>query len=189
MSCPVTEGQLALFSSGDLGASDLSHISTHIAACPLCRQTLADFQQASDLLIAAFDEPDAYDLSTLRAAVRNRIEPSTRRFAWRWVLAAGVLLVAVPSFPVLRHEEAPPVVAEIQIPNPPLRQYRVQLDLSAPVRVSKRRTFALREPSVKAGLRNAELTATTQGKSELLIATADPNVLILLPMDKIPNEN
>jgi anti-sigma factor RsiW len=185
MKCTVTEEQLALLSSGDLDAAELLRLSSHVAECQGCREGLVDFERTSRILTSGFGEPDTHDLFAVRAAVRSGIESSHRSLGWRWMPAVAVLLLAVLSLPVLQHRKKVTNVTKATVASLPQPQYRVQLALPIPVRAAKRR----RQPSIGAGLRHADLITTPQGKSQLMIATADPNVLILLPMDRNSHEN
>jgi anti-sigma factor RsiW len=181
VNCLVTEEQLALFLSGDLDGPDQSRVSAHLTECSDCRQRIIDFERASRLLLGAFDEPDARDLFALRAAVQSAVESPTRLSVWHWLPAIALLMFAVLLLPLVQHREPP--APELPFQNLPVQYYRVHVNLNLPTNALGRRKGSRRAPSIQAGLRNAELTTTAQGKSELLVATADPNVLILLPMD------
>jgi hypothetical protein len=181
VNCLVTEEQLALFLSGDLDSTDQSRVSAHLIECSDCRQIILDFQRASGLLLGAFDEPDARDLFALRAAVQSAVKSPARLSIWRWLPAIALLLFAVLVVPSVQHRERP--AAELPLQNLPIQYLRVPVNLNLPTSVSGRRKNLRRTSVAQAGLRKAELTTTSQGKSELLVATADPNVLILLPMD------
>jgi anti-sigma factor RsiW len=176
MKCSVSEEQLALYASGDLDCSQSAAVSTHLAVCRGCRSTLADLQLSAKLFAESFADPATEDLLYVRAALNTRLTPQVWRIPF-WkpaAMAASVALIALLLF----HHPADnrPVVTGSRPTQAPLAQNpSVQ-----PVRLVQHRA---RRTVNKPGLRSVVFTKNQDGKSELKLATADPNVFILLPTD------
>jgi anti-sigma factor RsiW len=174
MKCSVSEEQLALYAGGDLDSSHSAAVSAHLAECEVCRNTLADLQFSTKLFAEGFGDPAAEDLLSVRTALNTRLPAQATRIPW-WkpaVLAASVALLAM----ILFHHPADnrPVTTA---------SHPAQVPLAAspsvkPVRLVPHR---IRRTVNKPGLRSVVFTENQDGKTELKLTTADPNVFILLP--------
>jgi anti-sigma factor RsiW len=177
MNCPVSEEQLALYVSGDLACSQSAAVATHIAHCEGCRNTLADLQVSARLLRDGFCDPEAADLRAVRSALLQRLPMQRRSLSWQIWKPAAVAVAGIVALLLFRHpaDHLPAAIASGSVQAPPGPTRRIE-----PVRLVHHRVG---RPANKPGLRNVAFRKNQDGQSELTLATADPNVVILLPMD------
>ncbi len=189
MNCPVSEEQLALYASSDLNPQESAAVSEHLVHCAPCRQTLADLQVSLQLFAEIPVAPDCEDLRSLRSGVMQRLRKNRRqsRFVQAAAIAASAGLVIIA--PLLLRDKArdrrTPVIANLQSLAPSPIPSLDSRDL-VPVRPVHHR---LRKRHSMAGLRAVALNIRPDGRSELRMATADPNVVILLEMNGNIHEN
>ncbi len=180
MKCRIREEDLALYSSGDLDAERSAELRLHLAACADCRQTASDLKWTAQFVAAPFGPPSKEDLGHMREAITAGLRKQQRsRREWPlWSAAAAVLLVTGIVVPALvqRGRE-----------RPVLEQTASQESSLAVTLPAARWTFPnlnfSRRPVAEAGVRGVSVMANSSGKAELRLATADPDVVILLPMD------
>ena len=94
MSMIHVEERLVSYLRGELEAAERAAIEAHLAACPVCRQALADFQRlAADL--ARLPAP-AVHWGAYRADLRNKLErrERPRRSRWIWLPVPAAALAA-----------------------------------------------------------------------------------------------
>ena len=180
--CGVNE--LALFAGGDLPGEERVAITEHLRECVECREQAASFEALSGSLRDFAVEPDDEDLCRVRESVANRMAAGRRGSLWNWRwawLPAGLAAASVLTFVGLHRTPPPEPIKIVQartLPPQPLPQVPLVIALAEP------------KPKVKpvhqqeAGLRTVSLLARSDGSSVLRITTADPNVLILLPLGK-----
>ncbi len=147
-----------------------------------------DWQRVRQRLLEAMGEPSDEDLRAVREAVKSRIagERIRGRRWWIWnAVAAAACAVAVLSVVDLRvsHRESKPVAVRQLELNAPVVASRELADLAVPHRAPVRRE------RLSAGIRSVVWTTADDGSSELKLTTADPNVVILLPMGKASEEH
>jgi anti-sigma factor RsiW len=191
MKCPVTEEQLALYAGSDLSVEESSAVAQHLAECLPCRETLADFQFARQLLSETPRLPREADLAPLRSSVVAQLRGQRNRTRWIQTagLAASLALVSIPFLHrerVRPHQETVPV-ASIRPPYVPVpevhHQEPVHRRAAKPVRL--KREYAKRRPELRA----IAFDVGTGDKPVLKLATADPNVVILIQMNGNSHEN
>ncbi len=147
-----------------------------------------DWQSVRQRLLEAIGEPSDEDLRAVREAVKSRIagERTRGRRWWIWnVVAATACVIAVLSAVDLRvsHRESTPVAVRPLELNAPVVAPRVLAALAVPHRARVRRE------RLSAGIRSVAWTTEGDGTSQLKLTTADPNVVILLPMGKASEEH
>lgn len=188
MSCRVSEEQLALYAGGDLNSDEKLVVSAHVGECEACRQVLSELEAAQALLAQGLGEPAEEDLRILRVAVAGRVH-GRRSLAWRFAAVAAACAVAV-SIPIaLRRDhrvQAQLVTAVVELPAPALtRPELVILSVARTSRIQRR----VRHVDGGAGVKDVVLRPGLDGKPEVLIATADPNVVILFSSGGESHEN
>ncbi|MCU1292071.1 MAG: hypothetical protein JWP08_921 [Bryobacterales bacterium] len=189
MKCSISEEQLSLYGSSDLSAQESAAVAEHLTKCALCRDTLADLQFSHQLFAESSAEPDCNDLHSVRDVVMQRLRQ--RREQSRWVLPAAIAAAMFITVPILvrnnireDRRQTMTVASLAALPISPIPS----LDLPDLARVNRAHH---RRPkgSKRSSLRAVVLSTAPDGSSELKLATADPNVIILLQMDGITHEN
>jgi hypothetical protein len=186
--CPVSEEQLALYTSSDLNPEEGAGVSEHLVKCAPCRQTLADLQLSLQLFAEISVAPNSEDLRSLRNDVMQRLRKN--RSQSRSVRAAAIaaslgLLIAPLLLRDKAHDQRANTVAHLQsLAPPPIPSFNPP-DL-VPVRPVY---YRVRKHNSVAGLRAVAFNTRPEGRPELRISTADPNVVILLEMDGNIHEN
>ncbi|QQS47366.1 MAG: zf-HC2 domain-containing protein [Acidobacteriota bacterium] len=119
MKCRQIEELLPLFAGDDLSEAQAGTVREHLAGCGSCSKLAADLSES----VAWFRESpvplvDNADLAGLRASVNLRIDETRSTpglleqfiasIAWRPVLAAAIVLLAVALY-AFRDENKPPV--------------------------------------------------------------------------------
>ena len=175
--------ELALFAGGDLPGEERVAISEHLRECVECREEAASFEALSGSLRELAVEPAGEDLRLMRESVSRQIAAGKRRprWNWRWAWLPGAIAAAAVLTFVGVHRTLPPKPVKIlqarTLP-PPLPQVPLVIVLAKPKPIIKRLY------QQEAGLRTVSLLAGKNGSSVLRMTTADPNVLILLPLGK-----
>jgi hypothetical protein len=189
MNCPVREEDVALYLTGDLELRKTAAMRVHLNCCSECQGRLTDFSRTADLMRAAWGAPAGDDLRLVREGVRtvlSRRRTSSRRMT-RWAIAASLACAAALS--VWRSEPREQQQAE-SLPETQLLSPVVPAPFVLPnLRVSKRVRHRNQLPMIEAGLRSVALVTNSSGNSELRLTTADPNVVILLPMGDTAHVN
>ncbi len=176
--------ELALFAGGDLPGEERVAISEHLRECVECREQAASFEALGGSLREFAIEPADEDLRLMRESVAHRIDAGKRGSLWNWCwacLPAGLAAASILTF-IGVHRTTPPESVKIlqatTLSPQPLPQVPLVIALAEP------------KPKVKplhkseAGIRTVSLVARKDGSSVLRMTTADPNVLILLPLGK-----
>lgn len=101
MPCDQTQNQLHGYLDGELDALSAANFEKHLETCPDCKQTLA----AEEALHQSLQKANLYERApeSLRRNLLGKSEsrsavksfPAPRVFAWRWLAAAAVFLLAV----------------------------------------------------------------------------------------------
>lgn len=101
MPCDQAHNQLHGYLDGELDALSAASFEKHLETCPDCKQTLA----AEEALRQAIQKANLYERApaSLRVSLLGKPEsrsevkpfPAPRVFAWRWLAAAAVILLAV----------------------------------------------------------------------------------------------
>lgn len=101
MPCEQTENQLHGYLDGELDAVSAANFEKHLKTCPDCKQTLA----AEEALHQTIQKADLYERApqSLRKSLLGNSQqlpavhpfPAPRAFAWQWLAAAAVFLLAV----------------------------------------------------------------------------------------------
>lgn len=77
MRCSEVKSNLPLYSDDVLSVTERSCLDEHLASCPLCRQTLAEFQTVKNRLRSLSRPALSADLlANLRLSVRNELKPT-----------------------------------------------------------------------------------------------------------------
>jgi anti-sigma factor RsiW len=191
MKCPVTEEQLALYAGGDLSFDESSVVDQHLSGCARCNEILAAFHFTRQLLADAPVVPNDADLPDVRSGVLDRLRRRHRQTRCIQVaaLAASLALVSVP-FVHREHASphpAPVPVASVRPPTVPVPEVHP----SEPIRRAVIKPVRLRQREAKARpeLRAIAFEPGSGDKAMLKLATADPNVVILIQMNGSAHEN
>lgn len=170
----MNETRLALYLRGDLSGDGQRSVARHVEGCAECQSVLEDLSRSHELLVGAFAEPTADELTAMRSAVAVRIQTRSRGPAWRiWAVAASavVAVILVLSNLPLQTQVTPPAAstvppAAIKIsPPPPLKPQPM-------IRPARRRIMRRAAPTVT-------LLTRAEQPDLLKINTSDPNVVIL----------
>ncbi len=178
----VNDGNLALYSTGDLEATQLELIAGHLADCAECRDRLAEFETLHGVFSSFRIEPTSDDLREFRLRTMRAIQsPQRHRGIWKWAPAAAavfavVLLIPGNHTPVAeKHPVRPNFVAVRHAP-----QLEAHVHVTPVVHSIHHRRAA--------GLKSVALLTAADHEPTIKIMTADPNVIILLPPDFSPHE-
>ncbi len=98
MNCRDLEELLSAYADGELPRTPKEFIDEHLAGCPECRATLADFAAAGRLLASLGAVPAAPDMrqATLtKIKAQNTLHKSTLSYWLRPALATGAVLTAL----------------------------------------------------------------------------------------------
>lgn len=185
MNCPVHEEDLALYATGDLAPKRYRLISAHVQSCAACRATLAEFSNTAQFVTAAFS---ARVDDNLRFTAAPALHAQNRRlYAWAKVaaVAAGILLPALLWFDLGQQRTEDRTIRETELIAPAAGFGWRLPNLYSSVGTSHPR----HSRAMEAGLRNASITTDSSGSVALRLTTADPNVVILLPMDDTTHAN
>ncbi len=185
MNTHPNELSLALYAGGELDTPERSGVAAHLAICGECRGTIAEIENVRQLLSSAFPEPTHEDLQLVRKTVSDRVKNSRRgRRLWHWDTAVAAVAGVVKICALLLNRKQPDTALKqepIQLPSirPIPRQFS---DLSWSATPKQHRSRA-RGAHVQAGIRAALLVTGLDGSSHLKLITADPNIVILLPLE------
>lgn len=94
--CPRTEAFSALI-DGELGGRERDEITTHVAACPVCRAVLADFGELRTRMQPLARAAAGVDIAALiesRLPARDPATVARPRRGWRWQFAPAGLAAA-----------------------------------------------------------------------------------------------
>lgn len=101
MPCEQTQNQLHGYFDGELDPVSAANFEKHLETCPDCKQTLA----AEEALHQSIQKANLYERApeSLRMSLLGhsqklpavRSVPARRAFAWQWLAAAAVFLLAV----------------------------------------------------------------------------------------------
>ena len=101
MPCEQTQNQLHGYLDGELDAVSAASFEKHLETCPDCKQTLA----AEEALHQSIQKANLYERApeSLRMSLMGKPEarsevkpfPAPRAFAWQWLAAAAVFLLAI----------------------------------------------------------------------------------------------
>ena len=173
-----SEEQLALYQAGDLTVQESATLGEHVLICATCREVLADLQLSSRLLAQAAAVSHPEDLHAVRSVVLTRLHRAKWRARVLQLAAVLMIGVGLSILAVLLRdtsEVASPVALATPMPPPPPARVE-RLPEARPAAQVQRRA---RGHHSNIGLRSVVLT-TRDGRPQLQIATADPNVIILL---------
>jgi anti-sigma factor RsiW len=171
---------LALWAGGETDAAE--ELGSHLQQCAECRGTVEEFERTRELLLGALAEPSEFDLQLVRRGVARHLDVRQRGLRWSWSLC-GALAALVVVCIFSRHREQPTLaVAQPAVQLPILRK-PMHLALSLPeVKRVTRPPVRRSNDGAEAGLRAVNLVPRADGSTELRLTTADPNVVILLPV-------
>lgn len=170
---------LALYAGADTNPHQNTQIRAHLETCSNCRAVVDDFEHLALELQSTVVEPDPADLQAVRSRVLDRLA-QPRRVRWQLVygVAAG-LAAAAAGFLTLQPRAqtiSPPTFAiDVDLPRAPLVSYELPNLSYVPRRHSE----------MRAGLRAVSFVTSSDGSGHLRLTTADPNVVILLPLSEV----
>ena len=172
------EELLALYAGADLDVHESAEVAAHLRECPECREKAKEFESLAQLVESAAFEPAPGDLKSVRGAVMERIGCSRRAYQRLWLGTAagfGAAAVIVLFLFIPRTTPTVPVIeTPVPVPSAPL----MSRELPNPVLQPAQRP-------ARAGLRAASWITRSDGSSQLRLTTADPNVVILLPLSEV----
>ena len=189
MNCFVSEEQLALYSGNDLSPQESAAVSDHLSMCERCRATLADLRSFRKLITEIPAEPDDEDLRFVRNAVMQRVgrHRKRNRLLQTVAIAAGlVLVIALPLHRNKPHDERDLVPVTNLQALPLLPAPMLELPAIVPMKTVWHRRH---KRDADLGLWTVALNRGPDGKFQLKITTADPNVIIFFPMDENTHAN
>jgi len=106
MNCDISKEQIIEYLyNDDLWPQDREHLTTHIANCPTCQQTLAELQSTSNILKTWPDESP--NLNMVFVEDRQSVIPQTiKRHPWYWAFGIAATLATLFALSFLNFELA-----------------------------------------------------------------------------------
>ena len=172
---------LALWVGGDLEVDAASRVGLHLDACAECRETVEEIERSKAILQSSFPEPLEVDLESVRRGVARTLAGRRRTVRWGWSLGSAAAALVLVFAGLTNRKPRVPIAPELVVQLPPF-PIRIHLALEIP---DEKRTIGSRHQRAhaggEAGLRAVNFVPRADGSTELLLITADRNVVILLP--------